>query len=100
MWWDKGSKYVTTDGSGQASFRFTILDKPAMVKANFLGDWDNKPSQVAFKLQPLGESPVTSIEFFLLVIISLLVIFSYRWFRKKRMDLYSIWQELKGEVEE
>ena len=97
--WENGEKYVTTDSGGIATFSFHIRDDAA-VKANFLGDWNNTPSEVYFPLEPVVESPILSLEFFFLLIIALFIIFSYRWFRRKRLDLYAIWQELKGEVEE
>ena len=100
VWWKNGNKYVTTDSTGRATFTFTMMQESAGVTAHFEGDWNNKPSEVSFVLEPVLESPLLSTEFFFLIIVSLFVIFTYRWFRKKRMDIYSMWQELKGEVEE
>jgi len=97
--WENGDKYVTTNNNGIANFSFPVLDD-ATIKANFLGDWNNAPSEVSFHLTPVVESPILSIEFFMLLIIAFFIIFSYRWFRRKRLDLYAMWQELKGEIEE
>jgi hypothetical protein len=95
---DEDGAYVTTDAAGKASFRFKIREDTAQVTLRYEGDNWCKDTEVIFILSSGSvRSLMTSFEFILLFIIFILAIFSYRWFKKGRLDFYEMWQEFRGE---
>lgn len=96
--WVEDKAYVITDADGKASFTFVIRKDTAEVTLSYDGDLECSETKVIFLLGgEVVSSPVTSVEFVLLIIIFFLAVFSYRFFKKGRLDLYEMWQELKGE---
>jgi len=90
--------YVTTDALGFASFSFVIRQDAAKVTLFYEGSEECGEAEVNFILGgEKVESIITSVEFFLLMIIFILAIFSYRFFKKGRLDFYEMWQEFRGE---
>jgi len=96
--WSGDKAYVTTNGAGIASFSFVMRQDSAKVTLYYEGGRDCGEEEVNFILG--GEevkSIITSVEFFLLIILFILAIFSYRFFKKGRLDFYEMWQEFRGE---
>ena len=96
--WDNEGKYyyLETDGAGLASFSFTMEAAAAGVTLSFEGDVICGEVQTVC---PIGaavvESPITEIEFLTLIMIVFIILFSYRWFRKGRIDFADMLQDLK-----
>ncbi|MBN2013750.1 MAG: hypothetical protein JW778_01080 [Candidatus Altiarchaeota archaeon] len=90
--------YVTTDGTGHASFGLMMKQKAAHVILYYEGGDLCSEAEASFILgrEDLS-SIITSVDFILLLIIFILLIFSYRWFKRGRLDFYEMWQEFRGE---
>ena len=96
--WIGDKAYVLTDDDGSAGFSFVIRKDTAKVTLAYKGDAMSRETQVTFLLGgEIVKSTLTSVEFFLLMIIFILAIFSYRFFKKGRLDFYEMWQEFRGE---
>jgi hypothetical protein len=99
--WDADSKaYVTTGGASQVTF--TLGYAPAQVTLDFPGSFGGgsgcSPSKAGFVVSATEvNSPISSVDFILLLLVMFLLLFFWRWFRGGRMDFYGMWQELKGE---
>lgn len=74
-----------------------------MINFKFVFEFINKvsagysPSEAKISLEPYEtQSPLLSVEFFVLLIIFLLAVLAYRWFRRGRLDFYEMWEEIRG----
>ncbi len=90
--------YVTSDLVGNASFGVVMRHDAAHITLRFDGNAGCGTSEKHFIIGgEETESVITSFEFVLLIIIFFLVIFSYRFFKRGRLDFYDMWQEFRGE---
>ncbi len=86
--------YALTNDQGIASF--TFISKGTVVSGSYLGG-DGSPSGGTAQLHTISiKSPLLSTEFLFLALVLIFGVFSFRFFKDKRMDLYTWWREFKG----
>ncbi|MEA3254934.1 MAG: vWA domain-containing protein [Candidatus Altiarchaeota archaeon] len=89
----------TTDRNGKARFEFTTIEQSTGIKCRYDGGdkYTSSGGSAYVNVYSLGRfwwflSP----EVLLLLIILVLLAFSYKWFREGRLDIYDMWDELRG----
>lgn len=88
--------YVITDKNGIASFSF-IPERTTTVQGIFLGNDRASPAIEILEIPVIGiSSPFLKIELLILLLIFYIALFSYRFFKPRRFDLYHWWEEFKG----
>ncbi|MEM4347641.1 MAG: hypothetical protein QW802_03540 [Candidatus Altiarchaeota archaeon] len=88
--------YVITDEKGIASFSF-IPERTTTIQGIFLGNERASPAIEILEIPVIGiNSPFLKIELFILLLIFYIALFSYRFFKPKRLDIYHWWEEFKG----
>jgi len=86
--------YALTNDQGIASF--TFKSKGTSITATNIGGMGS-PSSATTGIHTVSiKSPLISGEFLFLVLVLVVGVFSYRFFRDRRLDLYSWWREFKG----
>ncbi len=90
--------YVTTDAVGNANFNLTMRQDLAQITLYYAGGDACGETEDNFIVGSTEtRSIITSVEFILLIIIFIIAILSYRFFKRGRLDFHEMWQELMGE---
>ncbi|MEA3254208.1 MAG: VWA domain-containing protein [Candidatus Altiarchaeota archaeon] len=91
------SEVLTTDGEGNARFEFQIGPRDTNIRLMYESEYAQ--AEEVFYLSVSNLSMLwwfLSPDVLLMVIILVLLAFSYKWFREGRLDPYSMWNELRG----
>lgn len=91
------SKKVTTNADGKAEFKFTTTDQSTKVKCLYHSKYTPSDDSTYVSVYSLNRfwwflSP----EVLLLLMVLILLAFSYRWFKEGRLNIYEMWDEFRG----
>lgn len=90
---------VTTDSDGKAEFMFKTTEQGTKIKCMYEGNAIYTSSEDSSYVNVYSLDRFwwfLSPEVLLLLIILILLAFSYKWFRGGRLNIYDMWDELRG----